>query len=172
MNFASLRQEIAYCINRAGKLLAAPELMDECKLAVSKDQIAQTLFSMCAAGELAKHPAPEGAGKGVRFIYGPGKAKPDAAAPQIYPTGSGRVTAKPRTKKPRKVRAVKRHKRGKTAAKSVLLMKKETVFQGVPFRWALTSDGAFMLLGTQTEIQKPAARALVDFVRALDGGAA
>lgn len=39
-------------------------------------------------------------------------------------------------------------------------------------RWALASDGAFVLLGTRIEIQRTAARALVDFVRTLDQGKA
>ncbi len=43
---------------------------------------------------------------------------------------------------------------------------------GPAARWALASDGAFLLLGTNTEIPQPAARALVDFVRRLDGSEA
>lgn len=43
---------------------------------------------------------------------------------------------------------------------------------GARARWALTSDGAFMLLGTEIEIPRLAARTLVDFVRVLDEGAA
>lgn len=39
-------------------------------------------------------------------------------------------------------------------------------------RWALTSDGAFVLLGTTIEIPRGAARPLIEFVRALDQGAA
>jgi hypothetical protein len=53
-------------------------------------------------------------------------------------------------------------------------------------RWALTSDGAFLLLGVNVnvlprpeagelvdiEIPRPVARALVDFIRRLDGGEA
>ena len=39
-------------------------------------------------------------------------------------------------------------------------------------RWALTSDGAFLLIGSSIEIPRAAARSLVDFVRTLDQGAA
>lgn len=39
-------------------------------------------------------------------------------------------------------------------------------------RWALTNDGEFILVGTSIEIPQPAARALVEFVRLLDKGAA
>jgi hypothetical protein len=39
-------------------------------------------------------------------------------------------------------------------------------------RWALAADGAFVLLGTPTEIPAPAARALVAFIRQLDQGEA
>jgi hypothetical protein len=38
--------------------------------------------------------------------------------------------------------------------------------------WALRQDGAFVLLGTQTEIPRAEARALVEFVRILDRGEA
>lgn len=39
-------------------------------------------------------------------------------------------------------------------------------------RWALTNDGELILVGTSIEISRPAARALVKFVRELDGGEA
>lgn len=41
-----------------------------------------------------------------------------------------------------------------------------------PHRWALASDGALVLLGTHVEIARPAARALLEFVRRLDKGTA
>lgn len=176
MNFESLRHEISHCVHASRDPLSAPQLMEMCELAENETQLANALYNMSQADQIAKHPAPEGSGR-VKFLYGPGKVKLGAMPPQNDAGGGDRTARQSPVKKPRKVRAVKPSKKQRKNARrspssAVLLMKKETVYGVLPHRWALTSDGAFILLGTQTEIQKPAARALVDFVRTLDAGTA
>ncbi len=72
--------------------------------------------------------------------------------------------------------AVKPHKKTRKTAPKGTRKKHGSSIEKVAIntnaRWALTSDGAFVLLDTGTEIPQPAARALVDFVRRLDGGIA
>lgn len=170
MNFESLRHEISHHVHVSREPLSAPQLMEMCELAENETQLANAIYNMCQADQLAKHPAPEGSGR-ARFFYGPGEVKLGATPPQNDAGGGERTARKKPVGKHRKMRAVKPRKAARRkAAKSAPLMKIETTYATLPHRWALTSDGAFILLGTQTEIQKPAARALVDFVRALDGG--
>ncbi len=82
----------------------------------------------------------------------------------------------PVKRKSKKKRAAKPRKAAKKKRTGKLIMRRETQFQERPNapvgrqRWALASDGAFVLLGTSTEIPRDAARALIDFVRVLDQG--
>lgn len=115
-------------------------------------------------------------GKLVRLGGGP-KSSIYGLPGQKLPKGDGGAVA-PNMKKPKPAK-----KRRKTLRKS----QRNTATSARPdpnaalraqvdaalkeaHRWALTSDGAFVLLGTDTEIHRPAARALVAFVRELDGG--
>jgi hypothetical protein len=108
----------------------------------------------------------------VKWLYGPGPVKLGAELPENDAGGGDRTARKSAVKKPRKARAVKPSKKPRKSAKSLLATRKPVVDNSQASLWALRSDGAFVLLGTQTEIPAPAARVLVDFVRRLDAGAA
>lgn len=91
--------------------------------------------------------------------------------------GGGRATRKKAAarpgKPPRKVKAVKPRKTAPKAAREKH-GGGQRALQAAPAAalWALRQDGAFVLLGTQTEIPRADARALIEFVRQLDAGAA
>lgn len=91
--------------------------------------------------------------------------------------GGGRAARKKASarpgKSPRKVKAVKPRKTAPKAARAKHGGGQRTL-QTAPAAalWALRQDGAFVLLGTQTEIQRADARALIEFVRQLDAGTA
>jgi hypothetical protein len=168
LQFASLRHEISHVVHGSRERLSQPQLMAMVLLAKNETQLSNALYNMCQADQLTKHPAPEGAGRGVKFIYGPGKVKLGAIEPQKKDMGGDatRAAIKPKAHKPlRKTapKASRTHNGGK-----------ERIKPPAPnsVRWALASDGAFILLGTDVEIPRPAARALIEFVRQLDAGAA
>lgn len=180
MTFESLRHQISHFVHAARDPLLRSQLVELCDMAVDEKQLADTIFNMCRAQELTKHPAPEGSGKGVRFAYGPGKNKPGAEPERENPTGGGdrkppiekparRSKGKHRKKRSHKVEKVQR---GNSVSRRAAAAhaKRSKVVQG----WVLTTEGAFWLLGGEEPIQlkTETARDLVKLVRAgadLDG---
>jgi len=94
MNFASLRHQISHFVHESREPLSKAQLRDICDMAADDKALANALFQMCAEGALTRHPAPEGSGVGVRWLYGPGKVKPGAEPQENDPstplrTGAG-----------------------------------------------------------------------------------
>jgi len=170
LSFPSLRHEISHHVHAAREPLTKPQLMPMCKLAADDKALSNALYQMCQVGQLTRHPAPAGSGARVSAAYGPGRVEPGAEDDE---PSAGGATARRRVKRPKtattkrikRVRKVQRRaaKRARNSIEKVSLATR---------RWALTNDGAFLLLGTPIEIPKPAARALVDFVRTLDAAEA
>lgn len=172
LQFESLRHEISHIVHGSRDLLSAKQLLPMCELAEDETQLANALYNMSQADQLAKHPAPEGAGRGVKFVYGPGPGKVKLGTLKEIPGGGAikpkkrdmggdaiRTAIKPKAhKSPRETapKAPRTHNEGKERIKPNSV------------RWALASDGAFLLLDTDVEIPRPAARALIEFVRLLD----
>lgn len=135
---------------------------------------------MAKRGRIAKHPAPEGSGTGVRFVYGPAAGASATPEPEPAPAAALRAKAKRKpSKQPaghtKRWRAEKRARKAKTrrqrarGARPVQHAPVPVHVPAAPARlWALTNDGAFLLLGSEVEIRGAAARALVEFVRVLD----
>lgn len=168
------------------------------KLGVSSAVIASSLAGQCKNGTLisCKVELPSGPSQNEYRLSASGPAKSfrtDPAArkpPTLPPPPDATATApKPRkAKKPKKdlvkqrrVSASKSRRSAsiprskatrKKARKSIAVVQRKPTSALVPagHRWALTSDGAFILMGTATEIPRPAARSLVEFIRVLDRG--
>ena len=181
MNFASLRHQISHFVHESREPLSKAQLRDICDMAADDKALANALFQMCAEGALTRHPAPEGSGVGVRWLYGPGKVKP-GAEPQ---KNEGRVSSvEGKTRKRRAKHKKPRHKvQRRTAKRAARRAPKgsrkgaapnERPLQTPPHgaMWALRSDGAFVLLGDELGLVVPraVARSLVDFIRTLDEG--
>ena len=179
LQFESLRHEISHLVHGSRDPLSGRQLLPMCALGDEKP-IADALFNMCKDGQLTRHPAPEGSGKGCKWVYGPDKVKLGAAAPsgdsvndeQNNPPGRKSAPREPVVKPrgPYKKRGVKRETAPNGARKKGAQRRDSS--PAAAARWALTSDGAFILMGSATEIPAPAARALIEFVRRLDAGAA
>jgi len=189
MNFASLRHQISHFVHEAHDPLTKPQLMEICDLAENEKQMANAIYNMVKADELTPHPAPEGAGKSVRFAYGPAKNKPgaepqeDAGGGGRRPREEGRVSSvEGKTNKRRAKHAKRRkHKVRKPTAPAPNSSRRRSAPRERPLQtpphgamWALRSDGAFVLLGDELGLVVPreVARALVDFIRTLDEGKA
>ena len=165
--FTTLREEIK-AIVAGGCLMSSAQIYERCTLSDNKPAFHVMISDMARAGEIRRHPAPDGSGKGARFVYGPASSAPAPAAPA---TPTAAKTAKKRPQRLKGFRAMAR-----TASKARTKPKPArgaVVPVHVPLpkpahRWALTNDGAFLLLDSDVEIRGAAARALVDFVRVLD----
>lgn len=172
LQFESLRHEISHLVHGSREPLSAKQLLPMCGMAEDGKQLANALYNMCAAKQLTQHHAPEGSGDGVRWRYGPGKVKLGATQPKNDPpkelAAQGAGGARPARSLRKKAVMHKVHK--PKVAK--LRTDHESRITGNEPRWALTSDGAFLLLdrgqAPSHEIPAPAARALVEFVRRLD----
>lgn len=175
LQFASLRHEISHHVHAANEPLSAPALLEMCKLAQDKVQVSNCLFAMCRANELQKHPAPEGSGMGVRFLYGPGENKPGAERQENDAGGGDRKAGRAAPKVRRAKHKNRRHKVRKVQRRTAKWQHHRARITPIPApnprgdpMWALLADGAFLLLGTEVEIPAHQARALVDFIRTLD----
>jgi hypothetical protein len=169
-----LREEILSIVAAAGEPISAPAILQEAKHADDREQFSQTLFYMSKTGELKKHPAPEGSGAGVRFLYGIGDGKPRAAASGGDPKAEvRRQKADRKAPKPRRAKHAKRRRavRGNTSRQPSAARRQQTPNDRSPAAvWALRSDGAFILMGEDLGMVLPReqARALVEFIRRLD----
>jgi len=159
LQFESLRHQISHFVHESRAPLIKRELLKMCDLAVDEKALANALYQMVKADELKQHPAPKGSGQGVKFAYGPGKNKPGAEVP---------AGGKPAADGGR--RTAKGNKPARRAAPKVP-DKRHAKFPPNTAMWALRADGAFVLLGTDLEIPKDAARVLVNIVRADWAGA-
>lgn len=150
---------VALQLLQAGEDLSAAELEEVTGI----KNVGVNVGSMVQSGEIIA----TGERGSYRYKLNP-KYKPkrkagiDAVLPVKRKTKKKAGKAKPRA-------AAKKKRTG------LIVMKPEMQYQDRPTaaaRWALASDGAFVLLGTSTEIPRDAARALIDFVRVLDQGQA
>jgi len=166
----TIRSEILDILTRAGKPLTSTQIFGAASEALTKQQVAQNLHAM----------------KQESIIEPAGKTEGNGTSPVNLwriASGGGCRSQSPWPRKTAKKRA------GKGAAKKGRIDFPKpagdwgnVIGAHVPgvgvvgldqpiraaARWALASDGAFVLLGTPTEITRAAARALVDFVRVLD----
>lgn len=86
MNFDSLRHQISHFVDESREPLSKARLSEICDMAENDRALVGAIFNMCKDEQLTRHPAPEGSGMGVRWLYGPGKVKPGAETPK---TGAG-----------------------------------------------------------------------------------
>lgn len=164
-------------------------------LGVSGAVIASSLFGSCDNGTLVsckvERPGStrqvneyrmSASGKGKDWHAEPAERKPptplpppdaEAAAPNPR---KAKKAKKVKRAKPRRPSAYKK-RRSASAVRRKAATRAGKVSRSTPaapapasHRWALTSDGAFILLGSDTEIPRPAARSLVEFIRVLDRG--
>jgi hypothetical protein len=198
VTFESLRHQVSHFVHEAREPLTFAKLREVCDMAADDKQLANTIFQMCKYRELVRHPAPTGAGMGVRHAYGPGKNKP-GAAPQENAAGGGNPKTE-RAKPARRARGshhpgASRHPssgRGKRSHGVRKVQRRNAASRGrgqrgnvrnthisvpaghVTPMWALRADGAFVLLGDEPGlvVPRPVAQALIEFVRKLDKGRA
>lgn len=168
------RDEVTRIVNAAAAHLTPAAVFARAQLVEDMPQLTRLLFSLSNAGEISKHPAPEGSGTGVRYVYGPAGAKAATAPVRAArrPKRTGGFMAR---KRARNAARTKSQPSAATAAAkdrkhvATLVPVRIAAAEHPPVhRWALTNDGAFLLLGSPVEIRGGAARALVDFVRTLD----
>jgi len=176
-NPEKLREEILAIVTSAGVPLTSAVILDQAEHADDKEQFSHLLYTMSKSGELRKHSAPEGSGAGVRFLYGVGDGTPRqmhagggtrSEGRELAPAGSGggsSVEGKTRKRRAKGGHKKRRRRLHKVQRKTAASRAKPTR----PTRWALTSDGAFVLLGTKIEIPHAAARPLIELVRHTGG---
>lgn len=165
---SEVKTQLQDTINAAGVWMTQRELGEA--LGRPSGTTTPLLQALVDEGAIQKIKPPAGFVKGAWQIYG----ALNLAPPQGEP-----VADKPARRLPKKTKGFRAEAHERARAKkrraSVVLMKRETTYGINPApanRWALTSDGAFVLMGTSIEIPRPAARVLVDFVRTLDEAAA
>ncbi|MCC7484583.1 MAG: hypothetical protein IT529_06295 [Burkholderiales bacterium] len=195
----TLKAEILTVLKVADAPLTALEVLFQLGDAVTAPQVATALWGIGKEG-LAEEAAPREQAEGRALktwrITEAGRAvlsgEPQAGRAQRGGVSRGRKVGGRRRKaegqrrkagkRTRRVRKVQRRRAvsraGSVAARRAWKTRRakaavpQPALTGGTPRWALASDGAFLLLGTATEIPRPAARALVEFVRVLDEGEA
>lgn len=143
-----LREEIRRVVKAAAAPLALEDIGNRIKATAGRSRLAKTLANMRASGEVVSERGEDG----VRY----------SAGPKLL---GGSVKTKSHT--------TPKLSAGDAAIIETSLRKAQHQLQNyVSPRWALASDGAFVLLGTPIEIPRPAAHALVEFIDVLRRGTA
>lgn len=90
LEFESPRHEISHIVHGSREPLSPKQLLPLCQLVEDERQLSNYLYNMCKDEQLTRHPAPEGSGMGVKFLYGPGPVKLGAIASPENDAGGGR----------------------------------------------------------------------------------
>ena len=173
----TIRSEILDILAKSERPLTAQQIFEGASEALTKQQIATNLYVM--KQERLIEPAGKTDGNGTppvnlwRIARGGALASPKVRGRVKRPHHKKRKhkvqpkTAK-RTQRPRRIVLAKLESTYgiDQAPQAATLLRAAGLKPAI--RWALASDGACVLLGTDIEIAKPAARALIEFVRVLD----
>ena len=193
------REEIRRIVAGGGSLMTAAQIFEKAKGSDDRAAFSVMLSGMAKVGEIAKFPAPAAAGSGVKFVYGPQGSEPPTAPAAVAQSEEstsiraskprkqrGASKVQPKTAKKAAKTNVKKARTGHAPDASAIKAGVDSILRATanarrvaglpandspaPPRWAFTSDGAFVLLGTSMEIPRPAASALVAFLHTLGKG--
>lgn len=156
----TLREEIRQLLSAESAPLTRHEIFEKCTLCDDEVTLSTVLSQLVANGSITK--------AGMRE-----RDKGAPLATYTRPVVLERPSATPATKplKPRRAPAPVRSKAPPKPRKSIARVSRKPVAAAPPaaHRWALTSDGALVLMGPGIEIPRAAALALTEFIAALNG---
>lgn len=175
---SNARERIQQALENTREWYTQKELMTTLRVCSSECSI--ILRSLIADGIAQAMTPPPGRAHGCKRIYAAAGVPALLGAEALAPDAQSNLRRLPKKLKGFRAEARKRQlaKNRKLtpmlgkAGQRIALTDKRYAAITTPPRWALASDGAMILLDSGLEISKPAARALVEFVRALDAGAA